>query len=735
MDKKTYELSPEEVSVVISEDEFALYSDEGCREPFIGQERAREALKLGLEIRSKGYNIFVIGPAGSGKRTALRQTIHSINTDMERLKDIVFVYNFAEPDCPRVLYFPPGGGGAFKGDIHSLVERMKSIVQGKLEGPDFDRKKEEIVAGFRQKERLLVDAPETENGAELKELYTSLKHAREDMEKQLTETAMEFVLPELDAEFAFLHEAYDDVKTRTHLAEMKQDILNRLYLFISPKDDDGRHRLIRYGVNIIVDASQFATLPVLYEKNPAHHVLNGRVEHNREQEEDQGLGFMNIRAGSLVKASGGILILEAEDVLKDQRSWQNLKRVIQEEAVEIEPVSHPSDMGPLLKPEPVEVDLKIVLIGEEQLYHSLFTKDPELTLHFKILAEFERDMRKTRDSLNGIVRFIHAACSRKKLKPVEGDGLSALLEYCCRLAGHKNRLSSRFLLLEEALVEADYWAGRMDKSGIDREAVKTGLQKRYYRLNMVEERIDEAIAQGEIQVKLEGTAVGRINGLTVIDRGYYLFGKPAVISSRTAPGREGVVNIEREAGLSGGHHDKGVLILEGFIKSRYTRTFPLSVYATLCFEQSYGDLDGDSASTAELLAMLSALADIPLRQDIAVTGSVDSLGDIHPVGCITEKVEGFFRICKRTGLTGTQGVIIPALNTVHLSADSRVADAVREGTFHVYPVRRVDEALELLSGMESGIRDTDGAFREGTVNYIIEQKLRIMADVMKKYKC
>ncbi|MEW5813918.1 MAG: AAA family ATPase, partial [Spirochaetota bacterium] len=524
---------------------------------------------------------------------------------------------------------------------------------------------------------------------------------------------------------------------RSYLKDFEEDVIDNLFLFTKDQYSDtdrSIQRFIRYGVNIIVDNSDTLPIPIVFENHPTYANLVGSIETHFEIGGESRTSFMMIKAGSIIRSSGGFIVIRAEDILKEAESWYHLKRIIQTGLVEIQQKHGPLNLtGILLKPEPVEVDIKVVMVGNEHLYDILYNQDPDFQKHFKISAEFDSVMLKTPDTIAQYISFMKKLVSDEKMRELTPDGMCATIEYGVRFAEWKDKLTTRFSRVADIIREADYWAGKSGKEQIDREAVIRTIEERNYLFNLSEEKLDDLIVHGILLIKVTGTATGKVNGLAIHDRGYYIFGKPTLVTARTAPGDRGVVNIEREAGLSGELHDKGVMILEGYLRSKYALSFPLSVYASICFEQSYNEIEGDSASSTEMYALLSSIAGVPMRQDLAVSGSINQAGEIQPVGSITEKVEGFFRVCKKVGLTKAQGVLIPHQNIDNLIVSQEVCRAVEEGFFHIYPIGTIDEGLEILTGLEAGNRDSKDQFPENSLNYLIEKKLKEMANSVKAY--
>jgi ATP-dependent Lon protease len=457
-----------------------------------------------------------------------------------------------------------------------------------------------------------------------------------------------------------------------------------------------------------------------------------------ERESDGGRSFRTdftkIKAGSLLKASGGYLVINAVDALIEPGVWPALKRTLRNGQVEIQSYDpfHVLSAS-ALKPQPVDVDVKVLMIGDHRLYDLLYVADEDFKKIFKVLAQFGRDMKRDDHAVDEYVKFISKICTRDKLRAYDRSGIAGVVEYGVRLAGRQGKLTTRFNLISDLLREADYWAGKDNSEMVTYEHVRSAIENWKQRMNLPEEKISEMIDEGTIMIDTDKSVIGQINGLSVYDLGQYSFGKPTRITATTAVGKTGVINIEREAELSGPFHNKGILILSGFMRSRYAKDKPLFVSASICFEQSYGGVDGDSASSTEIYALLSSISEQPLRQDIAVTGSVNQKGEIQPIGGVNQKIEGFYDVCLSRGLTGKQGVMIPHQNVEDLMLKPEVIEAVEKGEFHVYPIESIDQGIELLTGIPSGKLSDDGTYPEGTINRMVDDRLTEFAKIMQTY--
>ena len=490
----------------------------------------------------------------------------------------------------------------------------------------------------------------------------------------------------------------------------------------------------RYQINVIVDNSSTKGAPVIVEANPTYQNLVGRIEHKAEFG-SLVTDFSMIRGGALHRANGGYLVLDAKAVLSSPLAWTSLKRALRNKEIRIEEMAQQQSLIATvsLAPEPIPLDVKVVLIGDPQTYYLLYSLDEEFQKLFKVKADFATDMDWTPENLQKYALFVHARCREESLRHFDNEAVAKVIEYSSRLVENQEKLTTRFAHVADIAREASYWACREGHDLVTAAHVQKAIEERVYRSNQIEERIREQIEDGTIMVNTDGEVVGQVNGLSILSLGDYTFGKPSRITARTFLGQKGVINIEREAKLSGNIHDKGVLILSGYLGGKYAQEIPLSLSASICFEQSYSGVEGDSASSTELYALLSSLSGFSIKQGIAVTGSVNQKGEVQAIGGATRKIEGFFDVCKVQRLTGEQGVIIPEQNIKNLMLREDVVDAVRQGKFHIYPVRTIDEGITVLTGVEAGERQEDGAYPEGTVNHAIQNRLRELATKLKDF--
>ncbi len=491
-----------------------------------------------------------------------------------------------------------------------------------------------------------------------------------------------------------------------------------------------------FQVNVLVDNSETKGAPVIIETSPTYRNLFGTIERNIDR-----LGglwrtdFTKIKSGSFLRANGGYLVLNALDVFIEPGVWVALKRTLRNRTLEMQSFD-PFYLfaSSALKPEPIEVKVKVVMIGDAYLYYTLYAVDEDFKKIFKIKADFDTVMDKKAETLLQYASFIRKISQDEKLLPFDRSGVAAVIEYGVRLAGRQKKLSTEFHRITDILREASYWAKKEGRNQVTEKHVDQAISEKVYRLKMMEDKIQEMIDEGLILIDAEGAKVGQVNGLSIFDTGEYSFGRPTRITAKTSLGKAGIINIEREADLSGRTHNKGVLILAGYLRGKYAQEKPLTLTASLAFEQSYSGVDGDSASSSEVYAILSSLANVPLRQDIAVTGSINQHGEIQPIGGVNQKIEGFFDVCRSRGLTGSQGVIIPYQNVDDLMLRKEAVEEVKVGKFHIYPIKTIDEGIEILTGLPAGERRADGSYPEGTVNYLVDEKLKELALKIREFE-
>ncbi|MEE9257659.1 MAG: ATP-binding protein [bacterium] len=774
----------------------ALPTDGGklSMEIFIGQERAERALAFGLRMRSHEFNLYVAGPPGTGKYTMCRSFCERLACSIPVPGSVVFVHNFEEPDRPIWLSFPPGQGAAFRDEMESLIAEIKESIPKAFEADAHDESRKTVVeeAHQSQREKLAkleekakeagfaiqmtqtgmnvipliggeTATPETfeklpeeerkkydEGRATLtvpiadfvKETRALEKEARariRDLDKDIARNVVQIPIDDLREKYA------DGEKTLAHLDRVQEDILGNLQKFHPPEEPSGGvMALMRppkeenpfgvYEVNVVVDNSTLECAPVVYESNPNFNNLFGRIE-RRAHFGTYTTDFTLVRAGSMIQANGGYLILNALDVLTNPGVWPALKRAIRNRCVRIEDLGETFGWSQgTIKPEPVPAEVKVLLMGSPMIYYLLLRQDEDFGKLFKVKADFSPDIKRTPESLRDYRAFIEFHTEEDGLLPFEEAAIARVLEASSRMVADKNRLSAQFGELRELLLESNHWASEDGCARVEAKHVVRAEDEKRFRADLLDERLRDQIVEGNLLIDVEGEVTGQINGLAVLSLGGFSFGKPSRITAQTFMGDKGVVNIERESKLSGSIHDKGVLILQGYLGATYARKRPLALSASITFEQNYGGVDGDSASSTELYALLSSLADLPIKQALAVTGSINQRGEIQPIGGVNEKIEGFFEVCREKGsLGGGQGVLIPHQNVKNLMLRDEVVEAVRAGKFAVYPIRTVNEGISLLTGVEAGERDPEtGEFPADTVHGKVEAELRRMYEDLRR---
>ncbi len=766
----------------------------------IGQDRALAAVALGLEIKSKGYNIFVTGLPGTGRTTAVKLLLDGIE-DIEppKLKDICYVNNFKMPDSPQVLYFVAGEGRKFKKAITYLIDSLVTIIPKIFSGDNYREKRERIIKEFETRQKELFKEFEAElkkqgfvlvqlqygntvrpdlqpvlNGEpvafeeleklaladkfpkdkleELKTEYEKLtkqlaatsgnsKEITSDLEEELNRLDTSLVVPLINDKMETLKNSYKDEKTHEYLDDLNEILIEELDVFrsinVEEHDKDGVMRLRSlfnsFTVNLLVDNSKTTGRPIVSAEFPSFKNLFGSIERVYSPGTGWRSDFTRIRSGSILEANGGYLVINAVDLFGDPQIWPMLKRTLRTGHLVISNAETPYNMGSGLKPEKIDIDVKVILIGESMVYDTLYRADANFKKVFKIKAEFDNVMTNDQMGLDQYSQFIRKITEDDNLVPFNDTGMAAIADFGVKLSGRRDRLSTRFTNISDVIRESSWLAGKQGKKNIDRDTVNKALMMQKERINLIESKIHEMYERDMYLLNVIGSEVGQINGLSVYNMGEYSFGRPTRITASLSPGADGVINIEREASLSGRTHDKGVLILAGFMRNRFGKKRPLIFTASLCFEQSYSGVDGDSASSTEIYALLSALTDVPINQSLAVTGSVNQKGEIQPIGGVNEKIEGFFDTCMIDGLTGEQGVMIPKQNEQDLLLKDEVAEAVKDGKFHIYSVSTIDEGIELLMGIPAGKTNEDGSYPEGSINYLADKKLEELAEIWRQY--
>lgn len=787
-------LAPAQLYAPCDPAQFDFADTSGLPEPELpfGQERAMEALQLALDTPGRGYNVFVLGRPGSGRHAAVRRRLDRDAARRPPPSDCCYVYNFADAQRPRVLALPPGEGARLRVAMQGFVSEIGKAVAAGFEGDEYRSRLEAIQKEYKQREEEGLQAlgesaltqgvalirtpqgfsftpvkdnepmrqevfealPEEERqrlaeairalGERLMALLQTLPRLRREMQVRIREASRDtmalaagHLIDELKASFA------QHPGVLAFLQEVLQDIIEtgeHLRTTASGDEEDGAEvsgtlSLTRYQVNLLVGHAPDAHAPVVSCDNPTYPALVGRIDHVAH------LGtlltnFTMVKAGALHRANGGYLLLDALQVLSHAGAWEGLKRALKNSRVTIESLPESIGLGggaPALEPEPVALSLKVILVGERHHYYLLQALDPEFDQLFRIGADYEDDAPRTRETIAGFALFLGAIGREQKLRPCEPAAVARLVEHAARLAGRADRLSTRTQLLEEVLHEADTEARRADRVRVTVDDVQRALAAREQRCDRLRDRLQDEVLEQSVLIATGGAQVGQVNGLAVVDLGDFRFGRPLRITATARLGEDKLIDIERESALGQPLHSKGVLILAACLGARYAVNAPLSFAASLVFEQSYGPVEGDSASLAELCALLSALGRVPMRQSLAVTGSINQFGVVQAVGAVNEKIEGFFDVCQARGLTGEQGVLLPASNVPHLMLRRDVVDAAAAGRFHVFPVHDVDEALTLLSGLPAGKADAAGAWEPGSFNQAVAIRLEQLSLVRQSY--
>ncbi len=789
------ELSPGQVDISFESDalEFETTDDLEPLDEIVGQNRAMSALELGLGIRSDGYNIFVAGLTGSGKKETIRRTLEKRLTGSAVPKDWIYVHNFENPDEPWAIGLTPGRGRQLKKDMEQLVERLMDALPKAFRRQDFSKEKEQLsrkyearieedtnrlremarqrgfevvfgpggqisfvpqIDGKRAESREQLDSlsedekariveGEKDLGREVARISQSHRQMMQSLGEEIRGIERQFagqvVAPMIEA----IKQSYrQEPRVCEYLDRVANHTLENLSDFRQESEGQGmpaqlqgilgvdsQPRFLEYHVNVIVDNGQLRTAPIVVEEAPTYRNLFGSIDRAVDRGGRLVTNFTQIKAGSILRANGGYLVFNLEDALTEPFVYKSLKRALRSDRIQLESYNPwlPFSTGGL-RPEPIPISTKVVVIGNPMLYYLLRFYDDEFSSVFKVKADFGTEMPRGNKEQTQYARFVARMVRDEKLRHFSREAVKEIIRFAARRVGDQDKLLTRFSEAADLVREADYFAGVHNVDAVDGSHVREALDNRVYRSNRIAEKIRELIEQGTLLVDTEGSKIGQVNGLAIIDLGDYAFGRPNRVTASVGLGTDGLVNIEREAKLSGRTHDKGVLILAGFLRNKYGRRGPVTLSASICFEQSYGEVEGDSASSTELYALLSHLAAVPIRQDIAVTGSVNQWGQIQAIGGVHVKVEGFYDVCREVGLTGRQGVCIPASNVRNLILRSDVRQAIAEGAFHIYAVNTVDQGLELLTGFKAGSPD-----QEDTIHGRVAHRLEQMAEALRDF--
>lgn len=756
----------------------------------IGQDRGIKALEFGLNVDIKGYNLYLEGPSGVGKTMYTKKYLDTICKKKKTPSDWCYIYNFSNPNEPIAVELPAGQGKELKETMDQFIKDIKNDINSTFSNEDFEKEKSAIRQKFEQKRTILLEKLNKEsakygfevktaqngiymmpvvNGKTLQEeefekldenvkkeyedkssivqeqiisVISQIKLIEKEADSKIEEWQSNIALLTVNARINLIKSAYKrNKKINKFLDDIKQNILKNITAFIEPKQPANMQQNTtqmmqpqnkpweNYRVNLFVDNSELEGAPVIMDSNYSYHTIFGKLEYENYYGALKTDHTM-LKAGLLQKANGGYIIFQAKDLLENQLCYSALKKALRIKEVTIENTSdqRSSMVMVSLKPEPIPLDVKVILIGNANIYHTLLAMDEDFRKLFKTKVEFEDDAPRTDENILKLARFMHGFCEQEGLIHLDKYAVAKIVEYASRLAENQNKLSTRFNDLSQVIGEACTWA-KMDKSKtVKEEHVVKALKESIERIKKYDAKYTEMIKENTLLISTSGEKVGQINGLTVMTIGDYTFGKPAKITANTYTGKSGIINVEREVELSGSSHSKGVLILNGYIGEMFAQDIPLSLTASICFEQLYNGVDGDSASSTELYALLSSLSGLPINQSLAVTGSVNQKGEIQPIGGVNAKIEGFYQVCKMRGLNGTHGVIIPIQNVMNLNLSDEVVEAVKNKQFHIYAISNIEEGIEILTGVPAGKKDKNGNFPAGTVNHLVYEKL-------KKYAC
>lgn len=755
----------------------------------IGQERGIKALEFGLNVDINGYNLYLEGPAGVGKTMYTKHYLDKISKKQKTPCDWCYIYNFENPNEPIALPLHAGQGKEFKEQMDAFIKDIKNDLKNTFNNEDFEKEKALISQTYEEKREALMvklnkksekygfQVKSAQNGIymmpiingkaieqeefeklddetkqnfednssivqeQILQVISEIKNIEQESQKKLSEWQSNVALLTINAHINYIRSKFKrNKKISTFLENIKKDILKNIdYFLVEPQIETQQMPGPRpeppkpwenYRVNLFIDNSAQEGAPVIMDSNYSYHNIFGKLEYENYYGSLK-TDYTMLKPGLLHKANGGYIIFQAHDLIENAVCYEGLKKALRQKQLLIENTADPRSPMVMvsLKPEPIPLDLKVIIVGDEQIYQTLLAVDYDFRKLFKIKVEFEDSSDNTEENMNKLARFIHGFCEQEQLPHLDPSAVAKIMEYSSRLADNQDKLSTRFNDLAQIIGEAATWAKMKRAKIVTAEFVDMALSERANRIKKYDSMYTEMIKENTLLIDTTGAKVGQINGLTIMNIGDYMFGKPVKITATTYTGKNGVINIEREVDLSGSTHSKGVYILSGYLGEKFAQDIPLSLTASICFEQLYNGVDGDSASSTELYAILSSLSGVPINQSFAVTGSVNQKGEIQPIGGVNEKIEGFFQICKMRGLDGTHSVMIPIQNQKNLNLSNEVVDAVKNGLFHIYTISTIDEGIELLTGVPAGKKDSNGNFPAGTINYLAYEKLKKYADI------
>ncbi len=756
----------------------------------IGQDRGIKALEFGLQVDVKGYNLYIEGPSGVGKTMYTKNYLNRISKKQKTPNDWCYIYNFDNPNEPIAVSLPAGQGKEFKAAMEGFILEVKKDIKKTFNADDFEKEKAVIKQRFEEQRSSLLEQLNNEaakynfqvktsqNGIfmmpvvdgnaideetfdklddSVKNEYESkasivqdlimkaieqIRIIEQESDKRVSEWQSNIALLTINVHINYLKSKFKRNKKITKfLNDVKEDVLKNVSYFLNEDKEKEKQQQINpmnrkqdpslnYRVNLFVDNSNTEGAPVIMDSNYSYQSIFGSLEYENYYGSLK-TDYTMLLPGLLQKANGGYIIFQAKDLLQNPMCYEALKKALRVKEISIDNTAEQrtSMVMVSLKPEPIPLDLKVILIGNSNIYQTLLAMDSDFKKLFKIKVEFEDDAPLNAENANKLAKIIHGFCEAEELPHLDKGAMCSLVEYSSKLAGSHKKLSTRFDDLMQVAGEAATWAKIAKSKVVTKDYIEKALSERKDRVKKYDAKFMEMINDNTLLIDTSGFEVGTINGLTVMTIGDYSFGRPARITVNTYTGKSGIVNIEREVELSGSSHSKGVLILTGYLGEMFAQDIPLSLTASICFEQLYNGVDGDSASSTELYALLSSLSGIPINQSIAVTGSVNQKGQIQPIGGVNEKIEGFFQICKMRGLTGEHGVMIPVQNVDNLQLSDEIVDAVKNNLFHIYAISSIEEGIEVLTGVPAGKKDKSGHFPAGTVNYLVYEKLKKYAEI------
>ncbi|MEW6195761.1 MAG: AAA family ATPase [Bacteroidota bacterium] len=761
-------------------------------EGIVGQERALKALRVGVDLKSPGYNIFVTGLSGTGKFTTIKMVLESIKPNHTQLYDYAYVNNFKDEDRPLLLVFQAGKAIHFKKDLYRAITFLQEKIPQVLSNDPYSSKKKQILSDFGKAQQSMMiefeDKLQKDNFTlgqikigelarpeilavidnqpvfvhqldefirtekitkekadeivnkyagyqeELQKLFKESLKLTQDFQEKVIQLETEFTSDIISIAIENLKKKYKDQKIHDYLDLVNLNILQNLDVFKGQKPVQEEtptgvviDYLKEYEVNVILDNSDTKDQPVIIETAPTYSNLFGTIEKYSDGRGGWYADFTKIKAGSLLRANGGFLVINALDAFSEPGVWKSLKRVLLYGQLEIQDLANLYQFSPsVLKPEPIYIDAKVIMIGNNYIYSILSAYEDDFNKIFKIKADFDYEMKRTDHALTEYAMIVKKLIENEKLLEFDKSAIARLIEYGSRYAGDQNKLTTRFAYIADLTREANFWANDNGDKCVSSFHIDQAFQSWKEQHGLYESKLTDMIKEGTILIDTDGERIGTVNGLAVYESGPFAFGKPTRITASVALGTGNIINVERESGLSGNTHNKGVLIISGYFREKFGKRIPLSFTASLVFEQGYGMIDGDSASITEICALLSAISNIPIKQSYAITGSVNQKGDIQPIGGVNEKIEGFFDVCKSRGLDGKQGVIIPIQNVKDLMLKDEILVAVKKNKFHVHAVEKVEEAVELLTGIKAGKVLKNGKYESKTVFGEVEKELHMM---------